>query len=748
MFQHDSPKKGNTLQYRMTGWKYSAMARFLLFLFLTLVFYVSLAPNLVPEKYDIKVGMPSDKQILAPAQIPNNKATLKAQEEAAERIQPIYTFVSLRNDNLLDTIITRIETLNQDDSISFSEKVEIYRKDIPGRVEQFITNFISVNRNKYPDKLLDEMRQKVTEQSYQIPEETFIKIARLTQDDISQLKPVAIDIVSKLMNDQVLDAHTARSKVAEAVNTSSLTKRATREVVQELARFVITANKFYDEEATKEAKVQARENTPPVYIKQGDVLVHKGEVITQETYALLNELELLKSDVNYWPQLGVTLMSALFSLALYMYIRYTSAGTVFKYNNAQLLMLVLIFLLNIVAMHIVGFVQTEEAPYIGYLAPVAMGVMLVTLLLDMSLAFVCAIIFGILASIILNVQQGGIFDFQFGFVAVVVCFASIFVIHKASQRSMILKAGIMACLFGALAVVTLVMLNGEPLGKIETLYAAGYAFVSGLLTAVLVLGLMPFFEITFGILSALKLVELANPNHPLLRKLLTETPGTYHHSVMVGNLSEAAAEAIGADGLLCRVGSFYHDIGKTKRPSYFIENQTNIENPHDSIEPQLSKSIIVAHPRDGVEMLKDYKIPKPIRDIAEQHHGTTFLKYFYYKALKQAEEQGIEPDFTEDDYRYPGPKAQSKEAAIVGIADCVEAAVRSLRNPTVDQIESMISKIIKDRLEDQQYNECDLTMKELDVVAKSLKETVMGIFHSRIEYPEEVKLKAKGADES
>lgn len=248
-----------------------------------------------------------------------------------------------------------------------------------------------------------------------------------------------------------------------------------------------------------------------------------------------------------------------------------------------------------------------------------------------------------------------------------------------------------------------------------------------------------FFEATFGILSALKLVELSNPNHPLLRKLLTETPGTYHHSVMVGNLSEAAAEAIGADGLLCRVGSYYHDIGKTKRPFYFIENQNNMENPHDSIEPKLSKSIIVAHARDGVEMQREYKLPKPIRDIAEQHHGTTFLHYFYHKALKLAEEKGVEPDFTEEDFRYPGPKAQSKEAAVVGIADSVEAAVRSLRKPTVLQVETMIEKIIKSRLDDHQFDECDLTIKELDIIARTLKETVMGIFHSRIEYPEDVR---------
>lgn len=304
----------------------------------------------------------------------------------------------------------------------------------------------------------------------------------------------------------------------------------------------------------------------------------------------------------------------------------------------------------------------------------------------------------------------------------------------------------MICLFGSFAVFSTILINNNGWSQSNTLYALGAAFAGGLLTTILVIGLMPFFEVTFGILSALKLVELSNPNHPLLRKLLTETPGTYHHSVMVGNLSEAAAEAIGANGLLCRVGSYYHDIGKTKRPGYFIENQNNIENPHDFIDPKLSKSIIIAHARDGVEMLKDYKLPKPIRDIAEQHHGTTFLHYFHHKALRLAEEQGVEPDFTEADFRYPGPKAQSKEAAVVGIADSVEAAVRSLRKPTVEQVESMIEKIIKSRLDDHQFNECDLTLRELDLVSRTLKETVMGIFHSRIEYPEEIK-KTKVNDE-
>lgn len=735
------PSKLSGFVYTNNGWKYSAVTRYALFLLLGLVFYFSLSPELLPKKYDIKENTYSAKEITAPKQIKDTKATLKAAEEAAESVSPKYKIIPMRADNLVTSLLDRIDRLNQDDLISQSDKTGIYRDEIPQRASDFILNFVASNRGSatYSDHLLDEMQSVIKEQTYVIPEETYIKIPRLTSQDIIEMKPVARDIVTRLMNDQITDAQTARAKVAEQVSISSLSQRTAREVVQELVRLVITSNKFYDEDATKEAKVQARENTPDVFIEQGDTLVAKGQLITPELYTLLDENGLLSNEVNYWPQLGLLILSAMLSVGLLAFIRYSGGTSGFKYNNSQLLMLVLVFVITIISMRLAAVLQTDVRSYIGFLAPVAIGAMLIAMLLDMPLAYFCSILFSVLASVILNVQQNSIFDFNFGFFAIVVSYVAIFATHRAGQRSTLLKGGIMVSLFGCLTVFMQILLGGGAWKEVGTLYSVGFAFAGGLLTAVLVIGLMPFFEATFGILSALKLVELSNPNHPLLRKLLTETPGTYHHSVMVGNLSEAAAEAIGADGLLCRVGSYYHDIGKTKRPFYFIENQNNMENPHDSIEPKLSKSIIVAHARDGVEMQREYKLPKPIRDIAEQHHGTTFLHYFYHKALKLAEEKGVEADFTEEDFRYPGPKAQSKEAAVVGIADSVEVAVRSLRKPTVLQVETMIEKIIKSRLDDHQFDECDLTIKELDIIARTLKETVMGIFHSRIEYPEDVR---------
>ncbi|MFF2887767.1 HD family phosphohydrolase [Paenibacillus sp. NPDC057967] len=746
MNQNGTSKQATVKSARLQGWRQSPAVRWTLMAMFVLLFYISLAPHVIPETYDIAEGSVSEKDIKAPFQIRDDKATRQAEEEAANRIEDVYPIVVLKNEALVEQILYRIEQLNMDDQVTNQNKIEIYRGEIPGRYNEHIDTFVKLNKGKgtYSDTLLEEMSTVAKEQKYVIPEETFYKMPQLTSEQLIEMRIVAMNIVKKLMTEQLREAETARTQVAELVNASSLSNRTAREIVQELARFAIMPNKFLDKEATEEARVLAKQNTPPVVIKEGDIFVKRGQTITPELYKLLSDSNLLQDKKHYWPQMGLLMLSLMFIIVIYVYLYQSGSinGLKPRYGNAQLLMLWLIYLINTITIQIIGFTQTDNASYVGYLAPAALGAMLITLLLDMHLAIIGSFIFAIMGSVILNTHSSQLFDFRFGFFIMVVSLAAVFAIHRASQRSAILKAGIMVSLFGSCAVAAILLMS-EQLDRIPFIYSLSFAFASGLLTAVLVIGLMPFFEVAFGILSALKLVELSNPNHPLLRKLLTETPGTYHHSVMVGNLAEAAAESIGADGLLCRVGSYYHDIGKTKRPNYFIENQTNIENPHDTIDPKLSKSIIVAHAKDGSEMLKAHNIPKPIRDIAEQHHGTTSLKYFYHKALKQAEEQGIEPNFTENDFRYPGPKAQSKEAAIVGIADCIEAAVRSLRNPTVEHVEAMINKIIKSRLDDNQYNECDLTMKELDKVAHSLKESIIGIFHSRIEYPDDVKAKER-----
>ncbi|WP_174819899.1 HD family phosphohydrolase [Paenibacillus koleovorans] len=731
--------KGKSFSYRTGGWKYSIGVRVLLLLLLAVIFYMSLSGKWIPERYDIRLGVVSDRTIFAPTQIENAIETQKAKEEAGKKVQPVFTIVPMKNEQMVAVIYEKLRQINADEQLALNDKVNVFRNVFPVIYKDH-TDMIyrSISPGPGSDLFVAEMKARMEEQPYRIPEEMYFKFPRLLKEDLAVMEPVTVEIVTRLMADQIQNAQTARAKVAELVNASSLAKATNRELVQEIARFALTPNRFLNQQATDEEKAQARDNTKPVYINKDDILVQKGELVTEELYQRVKSAGLLKEKVNYWPQLGLAITSLLMTVGLYMFIRHSELPI--RTNNVQLVMLIVIVLLNVVGMKIIALGQNLEYPYIGYLVPAAMGSMLIALMLDIPLAVISALLFSIISSVLFNINDE-LFDFRYGFVSLVTGLTSVFAAQRANQRASILKVGTMTSITGAAAVIALTLLEND-YTRNQILFSTCFAVAAGLLTAVLVIGLMPFFEAAFGILSPLKLVELSNPNHPLLRKLLTETPGTYHHSVMVGNLSEAAAESVGADGLLCRVGSFYHDIGKTRRPSYFIENQMNIENPHDRIDPELSKSIIVAHARDGVEMLKEQRIPKPIRDIAEQHHGTTLLKFFYHKALKrQADEPGEEP-VIEEDFRYPGPKAQSKEAAIVGIADGVEAAVRSLRNPTIEQIDSTVRKIIKERLDDGQFNDCDLTLKELETIAKTLNETLLGIFHSRIEYPSELPSKS------
>ena len=250
------------------------------------------------------------------------------------------------------------------------------------------------------------------------------------------------------------------------------------------------------------------------------------------------------------------------------------------------------------------------------------------------------------------------------------------------------------------------------------------------LCGVLVIGTLPLWENMFNLLTPLRLMELSNPNQPLLKKLLVEAPGTYHHSVMVGNLSERGAELLGADGLLARTASYYHDIGKLKRPYFFKENQIGIENPHDELSFDVSAKIILNHTLDGVEMAKKNRLPKEIIDIIEQHHGDTKVMYFYYKAKEE------NPDVLLEDFMYKGPKPQTIESAIVMMADSCEAAVRSIQKPTEESIEDMVKKVIKGKYEDGQFDECDINFKDIKTIEEGFISTFLGIFHDRIEYPD------------
>ena len=308
--------------------------------------------------------------------------------------------------------------------------------------------------------------------------------------------------------------------------------------------------------------------------------------------------------------------------------------------------------------------------------------------------------------------------------------AGAIIASKMHQRNDILIAGVIISGINTLAIFATSLINST-MTKVVLLQSL-LGLVNGGLATIFTIGLLPFCETIFDIVTPMRLLELSNPNQPLLKKLLFEAPGTYHHSVLVGNLAEAAADAIGGNSLLARVGSYYHDIGKIKRPYFFKENQLTNENPHDKITPSLSTLIITSHIKDGVEMAKKSKLPSQIIDIIKQHHGTTLVKYFYVKAVNGGD---IHEEIDKEQFRYEGPKPQTREAAIVMFADSVEAAVRSIQSPTKMNIEEMVRKIVNEKLEDGQLEECDITIKDINKIIKAFLNVLNGIYHDRVEYP-------------
>jgi putative nucleotidyltransferase with HDIG domain len=688
-------------------WKISISIQIFIYAIFGVAFYLLLLPHALPQFIDIEVGKVSRETIISPITRIDDTATNAAKERAANSVDPQYT----KNEELTNSQIEKIDLVFADARRIIGDKTL-----------------------KEPEKM-KSLKDAITKD---LPEEFYIKLVRTPVTELTDLRLTTRDIVSNLLADGIRSQELANKKdlVDRMLVTSSLSSNS-RYLVREITRYFLIPNELYDQKKTDSLREAAKDSVESIPIKKGQVLVSSGEVVTEDQYRKLTEIGLIREQTSFIPYVGLLLLVVLI-LAIFRF--YVQRFHFFIHqDNSQLLLFLSILFLTLIGMKIVTLGQNLEWSTVGFLAPIPLGTMLITLLLNSKLSLASSLILSMASGMFFNGDNQFLFDFRFALVALVSGIISTFALDGVKRRSAVLKAGVLTSFISMVAILALYTLSPAERDWTQLFESLLFGLISGIFSAVLTIGFLPYFETLFGILSPLRLLELSNPNHPLLKDLLYKAPGTYHHSIIVGNLAEAAAESIGADGFLARVGAYYHDVGKLKRPQFFIENQIHRDNPHDRISPNLSKTIILSHPRDGVEMLKAHRIPKAIQDIAAQHHGTTLLKFFYYRAMEQSNGTQV----IEADYRYPGPKAQFKEAAIVGIADCVEAAVRSISKPTPSRIENMISKIIRERLEDGQFHECDLTFKECNSIAKAMAATLQGIFHSRIEYPEDIQ--AKGA---
>jgi putative nucleotidyltransferase with HDIG domain len=700
---------------------------------IAVILYLAMLNNVIPEKLNVELYSIAEKDILSPIQIKDLEETRAKETEAAESVSAQYTYHS---DKALTQII-KIQDI-------FEAVTELNRSVVNEGEDGIEEENGEENEEVEPQELSSD--EKVNQLRDQIPELSSDEIStgtletlfNATASELSFAKDVTINAVNKVMenNIKIDEIQQYKQAVKDEIPGSGLSIPL-QSALKDLAGSAIAANYLFDATLTKERRDQIVSSVDPVIIRENQMLVRKGQRIDQEMLDQLALVGLLESDFNPSPYVGLALLVLLLTMVVIYFIK--DIPTEKRHLNSNLMMYVFVLFLTILIIKVTSMVSVLGFG-IGFIVPVAIGTMMLKMLLNEQVALISSIIFGVCGSIMYNVDTTGPFHFTYGLYILLSSLAGIVFLGKRSVKSNILKTGMWIALINAIVVLIILALSKGQYDLWQISSNVGFSLISGFLSAVLTIGLIPFFEAGFGILSSLKLIELSNPNHPLLRKILIEAPGTYHHSVVVANLAEAACEAVDANGLLARVGAYYHDLGKTKRPHFFIENQLNMGNPHDKIAPQLSKTIITAHPYDGAEMLREYKLPKEIVDIAEQHHGTTLLKFFYHKANQQSDKE-----ISESEFRYPGPKARSRESAIVGIADAVEAAVRSLAKPTPVKIEQLVRKIVADRLEDGQFNECDLTFKELETITVTICETLQGMFHQRIEYPEEVKKKVSQA---
>ncbi len=662
----------------------------------------------LPQEYSVKAGQVSTRTIRAAQDytFEDTAKTTERRQAAADNVGEIY---------ILDRRVM----------------VEMENK-----IEQAFDSYYSTVRR---DDLDTKSKIRILREEYSLSDVAASVLVNMESDTLKVLTAESVNLLRDNWNLGVRDFEVNEKKVKilnqiELLNYNSPYRDLIKAVFNKIE---LKPNYAYDEEATIKAKEEAAETESPVLITihRGQNIVNEGEVVTAGQLEILEALGYQKKSPLI-SMLGFALFLALWLVLTGYFIKYFCRET---YNNEQKLIILsltvfIIALLSKLILSVNISDKADSAALVGLLVPIAAGSMIITIILDSRLAIYITVVLSFFLGIMSdNELMHTIYAFICGLVGV-------YAVSKFKQRLDWVRAGLFISIAGIVSIAALGLMNGASLNII--LFGMGLSIINGFFSAIFAYGSLPFFEHAFKITTSVRLMEMANPNQPLLKRLLLEAPGTYHHSVLVGNLAEAAADTIGADSLLVRVGAYYHDIGKLKRPYFFIENQVGGENPHDKLTPALSTLIITSHVKDGLELAQQHALPPIIVDFIAQHHGTSLATYFYHKALENDSLDSVK----ESDYRYEAPKPKSKETAIVMLADNVEAAVRSMTTATPGKIEGLVRKIIKERLQDGQLDESALTFKDLDLIAQAFSRILNGILHNRIEYPENV-LEKMGKEE-
>lgn len=483
--------------------------------------------------------------------------------------------------------------------------------------------------------------------------------------------------------------------------------------LSDIVEAAVSVNTVTDSESYEAAKKDAAAKVEPVIFRKGAKIIGKGEVIEENHYKMMSQLGLIKekTPMNI---ISHAARAVLVVLMLALLLLYLLRKEEFSFSDFGAFCFVLI------VQTLVVLLFSEEDGWSDFLAPIIIAPIMLTLMFDARIAIMTNLITCFIAAIVFDA------GLDFTLAAVISGSAIAFILSKTVSRSKVVYASVLtAALSGTVVLLYSIGANASlrPAVQNSLLSAGGIA-----IGCVVSIGLIPVTETVFGVLTQFKLAEYVNFDNILLKRMIMEAPGTYHHSLMVGNLAENAAGAVGANSLLCRAGAYFHDVGKLCAPQMFKENQYS-DNPHDFMSPEESAACILSHPHDGVKLAKEAKLPPRLIDFIYQHHGTTATAYFYHKAKQENENTDI------NDFRYKCRKPQTREAAIVMLADTVEAAMRTAPDFTSDELDGFIAKLLKAKADDGQFDECDISFRDLCIIRKSFMSTLKGYFHKRVAYP-------------
>lgn len=698
------------LQQRVKAWMHGAEMRcILLMLAGGFVLFLLFGVVCLSDRYSLQVGDIATQTITATKEVEDSVTTEQLRMIEEESVPAIYYVDEAQNGDILEKLNTLLSELS---------KVQEYGETL--RQAKGITNTSALI--SFTDEEVREAQAMVTLLKLS-PYQTRLLLRTESESFNSMCYEVQYAVESALSSEITKNDITSTINGIVTQCQYNVEMVLITQIIRPVLNECIRTNTVYDVEATARARQEARDRVQPVIYKQGQNIIREGESVSLNQIEMLRELGLLNTANYDFSIFGGALILVTGAMLMLAFLLRLFCPQILTDVRRMLVILLVMIIAQILAVICVKLINI-------HLAPVALCAILLTGLLGKR-AGLCGglpmtvIIAGLAAAVSGDYANEMVYLLLTGIVSSVV---SVQFLAEKPQRVRAVICGALVALTNLLMLLAVGMMTASDLHN--TLGNAVWSMASGLLSGLIAVGFQPVFEAIFNLATPSKLLELANPNQPLLRRLQMEAPGTYHHSIVVANLAEAAAERIGANPLLARTGAYFHDVGKLKRPMYFKENQRG-ENPHDHTDAYVSAAILTAHTRDGLQLAQRYHLPPEVQRIIVEHHGDTPVMYFYHKALQQADGKPVDVK----DFRYGGDRPGTKESAIVMLADTIEAAVRSMPDPTPQAIQRFIERLVRGKIEDGQLSNSPLSLHDIDGICEAFSKVLSGVFHERIEYP-------------